>query len=273
MESKKYAVVIEDVAALKGEPSETAGIVDELLFGMYAEIMSSAENGWYYINTFYNYKGYINEEHIILLDEKQHSEWKEKAVFYITQAAVDVLSEPKYTSGRVIITLARGAFVSDTGERDGYWSKVELPDGTFGWVRTNTVKKIVKLPLSEENIIRENLVNTAKEYIGTQYRWGGKSSRGIDCSGFCSMVYMENGFIIYRDAELKEEYMKSIAFKDIKNGDLIFFPGHVAMYIGKGKYIHSNGKYGGVSINSFNEKDEDYRDDLANSILGIGSIF
>lgn len=269
----KYAIVVNDVATLKGEPFEAAGIVDELLFGMNAEIMSSAKSGWYYVNTFYNYKGYINEKQIILMDEKQYNNWKQKAAFYITQAAVDVLSEPKYSSSQVIITLTRGAFVSDTGERKDYWSKVELPEGIFGWIRTKYIKKIVKLPMSDESIIREKLVNTARQYMDTQYRWGGKSTQGIDCSGLCSMAYMLNGFIIYRDAQLKEEYMKRIAFKDIKKGDLIFFPGHVAMYIEDGKYIHSNGKYGGVCINSFNEKDEDYRADLANSITGVGSIF
>ena len=37
-------------------------------------------------------------------------------------------------------------------------------------------------------------------------------------------------------------------------GDLLYFPGHIAMYIGDGKYIHSTGKAGsgGVVINSLN---------------------
>lgn len=267
-----YAIVIDAVAALRSKPSEESERIDELLFGMGAEIISSDKNGWYYVNTFYNYKGYINEKQIILSGEEQYKKWKQKALFYVAQGEADILAEPKYNS-QIVITLTRGAFIFDTGEREGYWSKVEFPDGIFGWIRTKYIKEIVKLPMSDESIIRETLVNTARQYMDTQYRWGGKSTRGIDCSGLCSMAYMLNGIIIYRDAQLKEEYMKRIAFKDIKKGDLIFFPGHVAMYIEDGKYIHSNGKYGGVCINSFNGKDENYRADLANSITGVGSIF
>lgn len=272
MNSVKYAVINKNIAALRNKPCETSERIDEGLFGMDTQVIADKGNGWYYIKTFYDYEGYINEKEIILMDEKQCKEWKKKAVSHIRHTTADVLSEPKYNSN-IIITLTRGAFISDTGEKEGYWSKIELPDQSFGWVRTEYVKNIEKLAIENETAIRENLVNTAVQYMDTQYRWGGKSSLGIDCSGLCSMAYMLNGFIIYRDAVLKEKYMKNIAFEDIKKGDLIFFPGHVAMYIENGKYIHSNGKYGGVCINSFNKNDEDFREDLANSIEGVGSIF
>ncbi|MDD3225068.1 MAG: SH3 domain-containing C40 family peptidase [Clostridium sp.] len=272
METLKYAAIIKAVAALRGEPCKTSERIDEVLFGMDAEIISKMENGWYYINTFYDYSGYINEKDILLLSEDEYKIWKEKSVYYISKDFADILEEPKYNS-KIIITLTRGAFLSVTGEVEGYWSKVELVSGKFGWIRTKYVNRIEKLPKSDEKEIRERIVKTAQLYMDTQYRWGGKSSFGIDCSGICSMAYMLNGFIIYRDAELKEKYMRSIDIKDVKKGDLIFFDGHVAMYIDKGKFIHSNGKYGGVCINSFNIDDEDYRQDLENSIIGIGSIF
>lgn len=272
MNSVKYGVIVKSVAILRDKPHESSERIDEILFGMDVTVISSEQNGWYYVNTFYDYQGYINGKDILLFDEDEHRKWKDKAIFYVSQSVADILIEPKYNS-QIINMVTRGSFISDTGEKEGNWSKIELPNGSFGWIRTEYIKKIIKLSLSEEKLIRENLVETAELYLDVQYRWGGKSPLGIDCSGLCFMAYMLNGFIIYRDAILKECYMKSIEIKEVKKGDLIFFKGHIAMYIDKGKFIHSNGKYGGVCINSFNDEENDYREDLAHSIIAVGSIF
>lgn len=96
---------------------------------------------------------------------------------------------------------------------------------------------------------------------------------GIDCSGLCSITYLINGIIIYRDSQIKEEFgMKRISKEEIQLGDLLYYPGHVAMYIGNDKYIHATGKSSGVVINSLNPEDEDYREDLAN-IKEIATVF
>ena len=58
-------------------------------------------------------------------------------------------------------------------------------------------------------------------------------------------------------------------------GDLIYFPGHVAMYMGDGRYCHSTGKHGsnGFAVNSLDPGAPDYREDLHRSITKIGSWF
>ena len=112
--------------------------------------------------------------------------------------------------------------------------------------------------------------------MGTQYRWGGKSSQGIDCSGLVFMSYLDNGLLIYRDAQIKEDYpVRPIAREQLKKGDLLFFPGHVAMYLGEGKYIHSTGyeKTPFVTVNSLRAEDPDYRPDLVEKIKECGSVF
>ena len=90
------------------------------------------------------------------------------------------------------------------------------------------------------------------------------------------MSYLENGVLIYRDAKIMPGYpMQEISCADLKPGDAIYFPGHVAMYLGNDKYIHSTGQIrtAGVTINSLNPADEDYREDLAQMITAYGSIF
>lgn len=94
----------------------------------------------------------------------------------------------------------------------------------------------------EEEVLRKKLTDSAREFLGTQYRWGGKSSQGIDCSGLVFMSYLDHGILLYRDAQILTEYpVKEISREQLKKGDLLFFPGHVAMYLGAEKYIHATG--------------------------------
>lgn len=166
-------------------------------------------------------------------------------------------------------------------EKNGYVC-VRLYDGRAGYIKKSYLEPYAA-PLDEKEIgrldedsFRERLVQTAKSYLGTQYRWGGKTPLGIDCSGLTSMAYMLNGVYIYRDARLVPGFaVKEIPYECMKKGDLIYFPGHIAMYTGDGEYIHSTAREGsdGVVINSLDRRSARYREDLAQSICAVGSIF
>ena len=135
-----------------------------------------------------------------------------------------------------------------------------------------------------ENAFRETLVSEAMKYMGVQYRWGGKSFRGIDCSGLVSISYMRCGVLIYRDASIVdgwpiqrlalEELKAPEVLASLKKGDALYFPGHIAMYIGDGKYIHSTGRIGsgGVVINSLRPEDPDFRQDLLDCLYAVGGV-
>ena len=91
----------------------------------------------------------------------------------------------------------------------------------------------------------------------------------------CS-AYMQCGVLIYRDARIVEGWpMHQIPFADKKRGDALYFPGHIALYLGEGRYIHSTGASasGGVVINSLDPNDPLYREDLVKSLYAVGSVF
>lgn len=268
----KYGILNETVVPINLHPRFDSEMADEGLYGMIVKLLKDVGDGWYYIETHYNYNGYVHESNMIM-DEEKVKIWEENANSIITHSIVDVLPKAKY-QGSLQKLLTRGASIILTGKEEKNWVEVQLADGNKGWVKKVFVgDKITSYNKENEEELREKLVNTAMLYMGTQYRWGGKSPLGLDCSGLCSISYMLNGIIIYRDAVRKDEYMRKIELEEIKPGDLLFWPGHVAMYIGDDKYIHSSSGNSGVAINSLNPEDKEFKASLAKTITDIGTIF
>jgi beta-lactamase class A len=264
-------VVIKNVASLKVNPSEKSEVSDEVLHGMVIDILSQEDKDWFHIRTHYDYYGYMHRKHIIINNNSAKNWQKEEYILW--QKIVYVMSEPNYRSS-VIEMLTRGSIVKYTGTVEGNWEMIGLADERFGWIRKGFAKKMIKLSLKEnEEQLRMNIVNTALDYMDTQYHWGGKTPLGIDCSGLSSMAYMMNGYLIPRDTGSQYKYLKPIERKDAKPGDLLFFPGHVAIYIGDGRYVHATGREGYTIINSFNPESEDYRRDLDQEMTGVATLF
>ena len=109
-----------------------------------------------------------------------------------------------------------------------------------------------------------DIVAVAKSLMnqGYIYVWGGKSPSdgGFDCSGFVYYVLNQAGIRTgYKDTSAwatTTSFTTVEDMKDVKPGDvLVFSSGHVAIYIGDGKMIHSTSKGdsdpGGIYIDSF----------------------
>lgn len=268
----KQAIVITTIGTLKVKPDFTSETADETLFGKLVNIIEESESGWYLIETDYRYKGYMHKEQL-LIDTDAAQLWDKEANNIIIWGTVDVMKEPKFQSYQIQL-LTRGAVIKLTEESNENWIRIQLPNGEYGWIRKDFVgERIRTYQIEDEEELRNNVIKLAKEYLGTQYRWGGKSPLGIDCSGLASISYLLNGVVIYRDAHIIEGFLIKEIEKDKLNiGDLLFWPGHVALYMGNDEYIHSTGASSGVVINSLNPLHSNYRKDLE-KVEKFGSIF
>ena len=121
--------------------------------------------------------------------------------------------------------------------------------------------------------LRKKIIFVAKQFIGVPYLWGGKTSKGFDCSGFVQSIFKFCGISLERDTNqmILNQKLIEIDFIKSKPGDLVFFHNnniinHVAMSIGNGDIIHSSGE---VSIDTlFTEESSE----LSSSIYKTFSI-
>jgi len=95
----------------------------------------------------------------------------------------------------------------------------------------------------------DDYVSVAEELLHTPYLWGGASSFGIDCSGLVQLAMALCGLQVLRDSDMQGETIgSSLTQTDkLQRGDLIFWPGHVAIMQNEKKVIHANGKTMDVS--------------------------
>ena len=90
------------------------------------------------------------------------------------------------------------------------------------------------------------IINTAKSFLGTPYQWGGTSPSGFDCSGFTQYVLAQNGKSIPRTSQEQFASGQAVDKSQLQAGDLVFYDWsggteatHVGIYEGNGKMIHA----------------------------------
>ncbi len=99
------------------------------------------------------------------------------------------------------------------------------------------------------------LIAEALKHRGTPYVWGGGSPSGFDCSGFTSYVYASAGVRMDHSSYAQKAAFPAVAREDLRRGDLVFFAGdgHVGIYMGSGRFIHSPRSGKSVMINRLDD--------------------
>ncbi|SDI00811.1 Cell wall-associated hydrolase, NlpC family [Nonomuraea jiangxiensis] len=96
--------------------------------------------------------------------------------------------------------------------------------------------------VARQKAMARKAVAVAKHQVGVPYRYGGTGSGGFDCSGLVQFAWRKAGVKLPRVTSSQFARTRTkVSWRHLKPGDLMFFSGlgHVGMYVGKGKMVHS----------------------------------
>lgn len=306
---KRMAVTALSENMMRAMPDYESALETQSLMGTIVEIVAE-EGYWRQVNTPEPYTAWCTNLGLVEMTPEQINEYKAAPKYICTSMHSGVYASPALnarrlsdlsmgdlvrivysdgTSGlRSTGTKAEGKKAKDDTKisRKGKFVEVMLPDGRKGWTSATDVAQFAEWA-EKQKITPDNIVNTAMQFEGTPYLWGGASSKGLDCSGLVRLTFFMNGHLLPRNASqqvlngreiimecdhsvtpdsdrLHQEMQKRIT--NLQPGDLVFFGTpetfwskekitHVGIYIGGGKIIHASHK---VRINSLIPGQRDY---------------
>jgi murein DD-endopeptidase / murein LD-carboxypeptidase len=166
--------------------------------------------------------------------------------------------------GRVILFIVVCQMLNTSCSRHNY------PGSSFQNIKTKTENKKLNTflnsgtekKLNTNNIHADEIILTAKKYIGVPECMGGTTIKCLDCSGLVMKVFAEHSITLPHNSEQQAKYGKIISeTSKLLKGDLVFFVRsykthnfitHAGIYLGNNKFIHTSSK-NGVTITSLTD--------------------
>lgn len=281
----EYGVANISVTNNRSHPQHSAELMTQTLLGNPLRILKM-QSGFYLVRTADNYLAWIDAGGVKAMTKTQYELWQnaDKVIFTTDYGHAYVDAS---TSAQRVSDLVSGNILQLLGTQKDFY-KVAYPDGRVAYVPKMHASSY-KQWVNKANPNADQILTSAKGFLGLPYLWGGTSSKGVDCSGFTKSAYFLNGVIIPRDASqqalvgqevdvMENDYISvEKSLKNLKAGDLLFFAAskrrgvvggrvtHTAIYMGNGEFIQSAGM---VKINSFVPTAENYDKGQSPTLVG-----
>jgi cell wall-associated NlpC family hydrolase len=230
--------IINSSALMKSEPTQTAPLETECLFGETVEILDESLDWVYCILNTDSYHGWVKKENLGKTKNPTHRVIANRSFVYTDK-------NPK---SNYLLYLPLGAqLVIDNIQSE--WAEIILYNKKtkVGYVPS---KHIVSL----DHKVKD-WVAIAELCLGTPYRWGGRDTIGIDCSALLQLSYQTYGENIPRNTsrqvKLKKKIIKDI--DDLRRGCAVFWKGHVGIMVDKFNCIHANAFHMQTKIEPLNQ--------------------
>jgi gamma-D-glutamyl-L-lysine dipeptidyl-peptidase len=264
-----FAIAHIGVAQVMAAPSFRSEQMTQMLLGESGDVLQTDGSEWIRVRLHTDgYIGWVSANQISEVPLGDMIDWIECAKV-TPKNFIAVLREQPDAHADAMREFLYGTYLPVV-KKERAWTLLMLPNGVTAWVESAQVRTPVRVPavLSSERIIE-----TAKQFLGVSYVWGGRSVKGFDCSGFTQTVFRLNGIELPRDASLqwKAGEDAGVNYKKFVEGDLLFFgPSkahitHVAISLGEDAYIHESGM---VHCSSFNAKSPLYSKKYSQTFQG-----
>lgn len=244
--------VTADALRLRSEAGTESSILATATAGESVVVLEEAGEGWYKVD-YKSVEGYMSSEYLEVASQA------DVAIGYgLVQSegsTLNVRSGPG-TDTDVVTVLYDHTVVTINGIDNG-WFKISYKDKT-GYVLSDymvTCKDAAgsrgdspMVAVAAVSSLGQQVVEYAKQYLGTPYVWGGNGPYSFDCSGFTKYVYAHFGYTLNRTASAQLSNGVSVARGEWQPGDLVFFyngkvstpVSHVGIYVGDGQFIHAS---------------------------------
>jgi cell wall-associated NlpC family hydrolase len=241
-ESAPRAVVLGDVVHLYSKPTREADVVSQALLGWNVRVVEERD-GFARVEGPDRYRGWIEKGEIAASDGYAIG----GEIAEITSPMALLYREPDVTTFAPPLAAPFGARLElAKSEAEGYLV-VRVPDGRELYLQAGDAR-VRDAAEPAPRVTGAELVTLARAFLDVPYLWGGMSARGIDCSGFVSVLYRFQGVEILRDADLQHEdpTWAPVERHELAPGDLLFFGSreagkekatHVGLYAGDGRFL------------------------------------
>ncbi len=187
-------------------------------------------------------------------------------VFNRDEAFEPTIENINYRKNPQYVQVLRGNIYIECNLKDSYASPISYGSRVYTNMQTYGEEKWLSVDISGvgDAFIQPCLLKPSnleplewvQQFLGTPWRWGGRTAWGIDCSGLVQIFFRYRNIYIPRDADQQEA-----AFTAILNpqaGDLAFFEDHVGILFeqnerGNWRILHANTKHMRVTIDTLNE--------------------
>lgn len=227
----EYGVCELPFVPLRQGLSHRSEMLSQLVFGETFRVLIN-RGEWLRIQVSYDdYEAWVNRDAVSLISESDFEILTNKTKVYSYKLCSSLLKNDNHQ-----IQIPFGALLPDFGK-------------SLEFSINNNNYKIEENLISDSQTTdtRELIVENAMKMLNVPYLWGGKSSFGIDCSGFSQLIYRIAGIKIPRDSGQQVSYGTAINFiSESRPGDLVFFDNesrdivHVGILIGNKKIIHAS---------------------------------